>query len=341
METRNPPASLPFLRGPCFKRHPIFRGPGIFVLLFLLGGAAIRGASGPLAVSALRLLELKVPETAELNDDVTLECTFDLGNSGAHLYCVKWYKDDHEFFRFTPDDQPPFKLFPVDGVTVDKERLSMTSVGLRQLAWNSSGFYRCEVSTEAPNFETVVRSAEMAVIGPPRIDPIVEGFQSSYSVGDTISGNCTSSKSNPMSSLAWFINGQQADRFSLVYYSPWPDELGLLTSRLGLHFRVEASHFKVAPASSSHPGAKRVLELRCRAEFRGRPRQRVIRAILYAPPSLEDQRPAKHEGVRGAASHVAATPGAVFAVLAVTEVMSRAISISVRGILSSLLVNNS
>ncbi|XP_071454605.1 uncharacterized protein [Hetaerina americana] len=318
-------------------------GPGLSALLLLLGGVAIRGASGPVAASALRLLELKVPEKAELNDNLTLECTFDLGSSGAHLYCVKWYKDGHEFFRFTPDDSPPFKLFPVDGVTVDKERLSMTSVGLKRLGWDSSGSYRCEVSTEAPNFETVVKSAEMAVIALPKDDPIVEGFQTTYSVGDTVSGNCTSSKSNPASSLLWFINGQQVDRFSLAYYSPWADDLGLLTTRLGLHFRVEASHFKDSPASSSNPGAKRMLELRCRSTFRGRPRHRVVRAILYAPPSLEDQRPAKHEGVRGAAPPGSSrTQGTIFfAVMAVSILIGRTLLIDLSGWLFSLHMNNS
>ncbi len=41
----------------------------------------------------------------------------------------------------------------------------MTTVTLHKLHFNSSGNYRCEVSMEGPNFETVVRNGYMKVIG--------------------------------------------------------------------------------------------------------------------------------------------------------------------------------
>ncbi|KAG8226761.1 hypothetical protein J437_LFUL000269 [Ladona fulva] len=81
----------------------------------------LRIPGGPSPAVALRLLDLKVPENAELNGNVTLECSFDLGNEGANLYCVKWYKDGYEFFRFSPDDRPPIKLFPNSGIIVDEK----------------------------------------------------------------------------------------------------------------------------------------------------------------------------------------------------------------------------
>ncbi|GLH14466.1 Uncharacterized protein GBIM_18863 [Gryllus bimaculatus] len=42
---------------------------------------------------------------------------------------------------------------------------SMESVTLTDLSFTSSGTYRCEVSTEAPNFETVFKNANMTVMG--------------------------------------------------------------------------------------------------------------------------------------------------------------------------------
>lgn len=44
-------------------------------------------------------------------------------------------------------------------------RSNKTTVTLYNLSFNSSGNYRCEVSKEGPNFETVVRNGDMRVMG--------------------------------------------------------------------------------------------------------------------------------------------------------------------------------
>jgi hypothetical protein len=41
----------------------------------------------------------------------------------------------------------------------------MNAVTLINLQFNTSGSYRCEVSTEAPNFATVAQSGNMTVVG--------------------------------------------------------------------------------------------------------------------------------------------------------------------------------
>jgi hypothetical protein len=41
----------------------------------------------------------------------------------------------------------------------------------------------------------------------PAEDPMIEGVLSAYSVGDYVTANCTSGKSNPAAVLAWQING--------------------------------------------------------------------------------------------------------------------------------------
>lgn len=43
----------------------------------------------------------------------------------------------------------------------------MTSITLAPLEFVSTGTYRCEVSTEAPHFKTVVRHSNMTVLGKP------------------------------------------------------------------------------------------------------------------------------------------------------------------------------
>jgi hypothetical protein len=41
----------------------------------------------------------------------------------------------------------------------------MNIVTLINLKFNTSGNYKCEVSTEAPNFETVAQNSNMTVMG--------------------------------------------------------------------------------------------------------------------------------------------------------------------------------
>lgn len=50
-------------------------------------------------------------------DNVNLFCQFDL--EGDSLYSVKWYKGKREFFRFTPNETPSLKVFPVAGINVE------------------------------------------------------------------------------------------------------------------------------------------------------------------------------------------------------------------------------
>ncbi|GJQ73292.1 hypothetical protein Trydic_g13664 [Trypoxylus dichotomus] len=62
----------------------------IFTLIFafsLVGKAAM----------ALKLTNMTTPVIADPREDMNLDCHFDMGKE--ELYAVKWYKDDHEFFR--------------------------------------------------------------------------------------------------------------------------------------------------------------------------------------------------------------------------------------------------
>jgi hypothetical protein len=47
----------------------------------------------------------------------TLVCEYDL--EGAPLYSVKWYRGSREFFRHMPNETPPTKIFPFQGLNLD------------------------------------------------------------------------------------------------------------------------------------------------------------------------------------------------------------------------------
>ncbi|KAK9879432.1 hypothetical protein WA026_006501 [Henosepilachna vigintioctopunctata] len=143
----------------CATKTPDW-GFGIFFLIIfvsLLSGYA-----------SLRLTNMTAPVIQDPRDDMHLFCEFDMG--GEELYAVKWYKDDHEFFRYSPAGNQRLLQFQVMGVHVDVSRTqcSMTSCNLllNELSKTfSSGAYRCEVSTEAPAFRLASQTHNITVAG--------------------------------------------------------------------------------------------------------------------------------------------------------------------------------
>jgi len=194
-------------------------------------------------VTMLRLVDLKVPPYTIRGQPVRLECHYDL--EGEALYSVKWFKDDKEFFRFLPEDDPPAQIFNQQGVFVDLPNSSDTAVVLKAVDINGSGQYRCEVSGEAPSFKTVTNQKVMVVIDlPDASGPQIEGVRPRYQIGDTVKINCTSSRSRPAAKLSWYINQEPVEESFLRHHPIIQDEDGLQTSMLGLEFKVRQKHFK-------------------------------------------------------------------------------------------------
>lgn len=81
---------------------------------------------------ALRIDKLSVPKSIEL------ECDYDL--EGETLYEVKWYKDNQEFFRYTPNDQPVAKVFEMHKFKVN---VSESKLFIMFLALNNNSILNC------------------------------------------------------------------------------------------------------------------------------------------------------------------------------------------------------
>lgn len=207
-----------------------------FVLHSLLAGYLTAG---------FKITEVSIPKYTDLRRTVQMSCKFDI--TRGKLYSVKWYKDEFEFFRYMPDNKNHIQTFPVPGVYLDVSRSNRTTVTLHSLSFQSSGNYRCEMSKDGPNFETSGRNGNMTVIVYPDNDPTIAGLENSkYSIGDYVTGNCTSSQSNPVANLSWYINNQQAESWLLEKYpisNVTVDSIPLFSRSLGLRFRLEKSHF--------------------------------------------------------------------------------------------------
>ncbi|XP_059480706.1 uncharacterized protein LOC132199764 isoform X2 [Neocloeon triangulifer] len=219
-----------------------------------------------MGTSGLHFVNVSVPRYAELHATVIMSCHFELGY--ARLYSVKWYKDDYEFFSYSPVFN--CKWFALPGIKLDMSRSDMNQVTLVDLQFSSSGTYRCEVSTEGPNFETTFSNENVTVRALPASEPIINGLQPAYSPEDMIEANCTCPKSKPKATMAWYLNGIKVERYFLVFYATSEDEEGLSESVLGLNRRAEVTLF---------PGGG-PLELRCTATVQERTWAKTATALL-------------------------------------------------------------
>ncbi|CAL4067944.1 unnamed protein product [Meganyctiphanes norvegica] len=205
-------------------------------IFFIIIASSILGTCSGLLVKSVQ-----VPPHQVSGESVELRCDYDL--QGAALYTVKWYRGHNEFFRFVPADTQKMQIFSLPGVVVNTALSDEKKVTLRTVSLESSGKYKCEVSADAPSFQTEFKTADMQVVDLPDEVPTISGGLTKYHVGDEVHVNCTSRRSRPAASLVWFINNIQAESQYLVEYAPESDTDGLETARLGLKFQVGTRHF--------------------------------------------------------------------------------------------------
>merc|ERR1719150_2390207 len=131
---------------------------------------------------SLSMRGLRVPKQLILGQSALLGCDYDLEES--RLYSVKWYKDGQEFFRFMPSLDHKMQVFRVEGVSVDELGSSSSQVRLYPVTLDSGGIFRCEVSNESPDFDTVTRAEILSVVAIPSGPAILPRPPASASPGD-------------------------------------------------------------------------------------------------------------------------------------------------------------
>jgi len=207
----------------------------IYFCQFLISFLAIT------ATEAIRITEQSIPSNAIRGEDVILECLYDL--EGDSLYSVKWYRNGQEFYRHIPTDRPQTVVFRQAGLIVDEYKSTETRIVLRNVDLTTSGKFRCEVSGEAPLFQTATYTNVLIIVDLPEEGPVISGTLPSYNPGDTLTANCSSFNSFPSATLNWYINGQVAPPRLLVPYNVTSSKLQLYTSTLGLRLKVEKNLF--------------------------------------------------------------------------------------------------
>ncbi|XP_013789449.2 uncharacterized protein LOC106473310 isoform X2 [Limulus polyphemus] len=192
-------------------------------------------------IRCLRLVSLHIPKTVIAGSPAWLNCTYALETDV--LYAVKWYKNETEFYRYVPRDNPPAQIYSLPGIYIDLRKSYEGHVFLNETDMNSEGNYRCEASAEAPSFQTIMGEKKMQVHVIPQKGPAIEGIQPKYDVGDFVNVTCKSSPSRPAAKIHWFINNQEPLHHALVPYLENENIRGLISSKMGLYFELMDQHF--------------------------------------------------------------------------------------------------
>ncbi|XP_018395462.1 PREDICTED: uncharacterized protein LOC108773969 [Cyphomyrmex costatus] len=249
--------------------------------------------------AGLEIRKLDVPSIADPRwEMVSLRCEYDLG--GKELYSVTWNKDGQEIFRFMPGSPTPKRPQNISGLYIDLNRSDHKQVTL--LGPNTgkgkvdlAGSYGCEVSSEAPSFETDYREANMSVAVPPQSPPILEGMRPSYEVGQILQVECTSGLSYPPAVLTFILNGKEVNRALTKDLHGVGNIDGNLvsTTRLGLTMRLERHHFSGGS-----------LTLMCQSTLPGIAHDQPLNVIEIATLAASNQRLAQEPPKSGSESNV-------------------------------------
>lgn len=148
---------------------------------------------------------INVPATVKVGDTVTFKCEYDV--EGIALYSLKWYFNAEEFFRYVPKQEPPYMHFRVKNIKVSES--GPTHITFNKVNKAQSGTYECEVSTDAPTFETGLRRSTMTVVVPPTTEPSMKINQNRMNIGATLSAECSSPVSDPAANITWSINNEE------------------------------------------------------------------------------------------------------------------------------------
>ncbi|EDW55533.1 GM17222 [Drosophila sechellia] len=211
--------------------------------------------------------------------------------------------DDYEEEDEGDDEENEFDDKDAD----DLQNSTDVVVVLRSVSLQSTGRYRCEVSGEAPSFQTVSGHEDMIVVVTPKHGPQITGGQPRYQIGDMVRVNCTSAASRPVCHLSWLINGMHANRSLLRPYEPLiVGREGLEVARLGLEFRcvakISSVYWQSNEESVESDKHQRIPVLESRETVMSKSRQSMDKAQLEDKQLKKSRRPAAATSAAAAAA---------------------------------------
>ncbi|RVE42517.1 hypothetical protein evm_012825 [Chilo suppressalis] len=198
-----------------------------------------------LIATAHNITFLDVPRYGDPHREANLVCHYVNDKNDPELHSVKWYRGSNEIFRFTPEQQPPTRIFNTTsggGVTRGSCNLHSCTISVvLPKTYNTRLSFTCEVSTEGPRFAVVKQTKNLTVAVILREDPVILGLPGIVQPGEDVILNCTTGLAMPPANIIWYIDGKP-ERME-----PWmvnntsvslPNEFDLRSSWRSLHLRV-------------------------------------------------------------------------------------------------------
>lgn len=162
------------------------------------------------SASCLQKVSLEIdPEVVQRGQEVILRCYYDLQK--APLYSLKWYRGRHEFYRFSPSEDPPTKIFNISGIYVDPDNSNKSQVTLRKVDFALSGTFSCEVTADAPTFSTASGTKNLTVVSLPGGRPVIVSERERYDAGDMLRANCSLPSSKPPVNFSFTLNNNPVE----------------------------------------------------------------------------------------------------------------------------------
>ncbi|XP_013146793.1 PREDICTED: uncharacterized protein LOC106109736 [Papilio polytes] len=187
---------------------------------------------------------LEVPQYGDPRWSADLVCHYVNEVGDPPLHSVKWYRDNNEIFRFTPEQQPYTRTFNTTAGGVARDSCNMHSCMISVVLpkrYNTRISFTCEVSTEGPRFAVVNQTKYLTVAVTLKEDPVISGVEGSVQFGEDVLLNCSTSPAMPPANIVWYVDGKPEKT------EPWmvdntevssADEYGLRSSWRPMRLRV-------------------------------------------------------------------------------------------------------
>lgn len=162
--------------------------------------------------AAHNITSLDVPRYGDPHREANLVCHYVNDKNDPALHSVKWYRGAHEIFRFTPEQQPPTRIFnTTSGGGVTRGSCNLHSCAISVVlprSYNTRLSFTCEVSTEGPRFAFVKQTKNLTVAVILREDPAIIGVPGIVQLGEDVLLNCTTGPAMPPANIVWYIDGK-------------------------------------------------------------------------------------------------------------------------------------
>ncbi|KFB37998.1 AGAP013021-PA-like protein [Anopheles sinensis] len=154
-------------------------------------------------------VQLVVKKYVERGSAVALYCENDV--LPDILYKVTFLKEGSKIFEYIKGRSPPYRNYSIAGAEIDWKKVTPSTLTLKNVDYDASGTYYCEVSTDTPIFTKASNDEMLHVMLPQKGPPTIEFAKKQLYYGDMLIANCTTSRARPPPHITWLINGKQVD----------------------------------------------------------------------------------------------------------------------------------